>query len=124
MPVFCCFVTKQNKNQQHQLGKAKKKCIVGLRSDQSSRIDAAMRSFVVVDCLFFFIFFKTLFYLMDYFNTVLNRPSVKLDGTSMPFCKWWTQAVSLFLIAFNLEISEIPTNIWCGAVIFMEIRKN
>ena len=57
-----------------------KKYIVDLWSDQSSRIDAAM-------WVFLFCFFKTLLYLMEYFNAVLKRPSMKLAGTSMPFCK-------------------------------------
>ena len=41
-------------------------------------------------------FFKTLLYLMDYFNTVLKGPSIKLAGTSMPFCKLLTQAKIYF----------------------------
>ena len=47
----------------------------------SSRIDAAMRVF------FLFFFFMTLLYLLDYFNNVLKRSSMKLAGTNMPFCK-------------------------------------
>ena len=54
--------------------------IVGLWSDQSSRIAAVMRVFY-----YYLIFLKTLLYLMDYFNTVLKRPSMKLAGTSIPF---------------------------------------
>ena len=78
------------------------KFIVGLWSDQSSRIDAGMR-------FFFLFFFKTLLYLMNYFNTVLKRPSMKLAGTSMPFCKW--------------RLFWKSVNIWCGAVIFLERGK-
>ena len=49
--------------------------IVGLWSDQSSRTDAVMH-FLFIFYLFFIYFFKTLLYLMDYFNTVLKRPSM------------------------------------------------
>ena len=51
-------------------------------------------------------FFKSLLYLMDYFNTVLKRPSMKLAGTSMPFCKWWTQADKFILNSIYLENHE------------------
>ena len=49
-------------------------------------------AFVCFLGVFFVLFFclKTLLYLMDCFNTVLKRPSMKLAGTSMPFFKWWT----------------------------------
>ena len=64
------------------------KYIVGLWSVQNSRIDATMRLFCWVFLLVFWVFFlKTLFYLLDYFSTVLKRPSMKLAGASMPFCK-------------------------------------
>ena len=49
--------------------------------------------FVVFCCFFvcffvvFFFFLKSLLYLMEYFNTVLKRPPMKLAGTNMPFCK-------------------------------------
>ena len=63
--------------------------IVGLWSDQSSRIVAAMwGGFLCFSSSFLFSsFLKTFLYLMDYFNTVLNIPPMKLAGTSMLFCK-------------------------------------
>ena len=41
---------------------------------------------------------------MDYFNTVLKRPSMKLAGTSMPFCKCRTQAVTKAVVCAILSV--------------------
>ena len=64
-----------------ELRPAPKIYIVGHWSNQSSRIDAAMRGFLLFLFVYFFYLFFLL-YLMEYFNTVL-----KLAGTSMPFYK-------------------------------------
>ena len=85
-----------------------KKYIVGLLSDQSSTFEATMWFFCFV--------FQTLLYLMDYFNNVLKRPSMKLAGTSMPFCKWWCSKFILHSIYFENQWDSHEYLMQCGNI--------